>query len=50
VPPFLEQLRVTGGGGDLLDRVAGRLNELDRVELQGRFEAAGASFWSRVGD
>lgn len=48
VSAFLEGLGIAPDAA--LEDVGERLKQLDRGELQPRFEDAGAEFWSRVGD
>ncbi len=48
---FLESLGVKPSEpAHLLESIGAALNELDRIEIQKMFEAAGATFWSRAGD
>ena len=47
---LLDSLRVAAGSPDLLEQVARRLKVLNGSQMQKRFEQAGATFWSRVGE
>jgi hypothetical protein len=48
LPKLLDGLGLQANSATLLEDVAGRLQELERSELQERFKTAGAQFWSHV--